>query len=196
MIDIDFTSGFQAIQNKGIHYRFAFANLRTEGATQIQLAAAAIIKNFTETDPGGYSATFIRDGLNGDIYAILQNVDEPYKQTAIVEFPEGKEHFLRQFPDWVLIESDDAEKFKLNFTDMIGGWLPQHWFFITKCLEHPTRPKSKSAKIRKWSHGNHFLSYYPEKNMFVLDVMHGAFEMSTVCKFHPNEIFTQPELTS
>ena len=192
MIQIDFTSGFQAIQNKGVHYRFAFADLLTEYSSKIQLAAANIIREYTETDPGGYSATFIRDGLNGDIYAVLmdsKSIDIPEN----LQFPEGKEHFLRQFPDWVLIESDDAEKFKLNFTDMIGGWLPQHWFFITKCLEHPTRPKSKSAKIRKWSHGNHFLSYYPEKNMFVLDVMHGAYEMSTVCKFHPNEIFTQPE---
>lgn len=193
MIDIDFKSGFQVIQNKGVHYRFSFADLTTDHVDEIEAAAAKIIREFTETDISGMHTTFIRDGSNGEIYAVAFISSDQKSFHQEIKFPEGREHFLRQFADWVVIESDDAEKFKLNFTDMIGGWLPQHWFFITKCLEHPTRPKSKSAKIRKWSHGNHFLSYYPEKNMFVLDVMHGAFEMSTVCKFHPNEIFTQPE---
>lgn len=196
MIDIDFTSGFQAIQNKGVHYRFAFANLKNENAPQIQLAAANIIRKFTETDPGGYSATFIRDGLSGEIYAVLQQIDAPYNQTRIIEFPEGKEHFLRQFPDWVVIEQEDADKFNLNFTDNIGGWLPQNWAVITECFKNPQRPKSKKSVPVVWSFRNHVLKFHRESGIFTLfNVIPGATDgmnLIACCRFTQNEIFKNP----
>ena len=53
MIDIDFKSGFQVIQNKGVHYRFSFADLTTDHVDEIEAAAAKIIREFTETDISG-----------------------------------------------------------------------------------------------------------------------------------------------
>ena len=192
MIQIDFKSGFQAIQNKGVHYRFAFADLTTEDTPQIQLAAAGIIREFTETDPGEHCATFIRDGSTGDVYAVLMEGRAIHIQKNL-KFPEGKEHFLRQFVDWVFIEPDDVIKFKLKFIDSVDGWLPQHWYWITKCLEHPTRPKSKNAIAYKWASRNRVLTFDKKTGLFKLELMLASFEMHPVCAFYPNEIFPQPE---
>lgn len=196
MVKIDFISGFQAIQNKGVHYRFAFANLKNENAPQIQLAAANIIRKFTETDVSGMHTTFLRDGSNGDIYAVAFISSDPISFYTEIKFPEGKEHFLRQFKDWVLIEPEDAEQFKLNFTDNIGGWLPQHWAVITECFKNPQRPKSKKSVPVVWSYRNHVLKFHRESGIFTLfHVIPGATDgmnLISCCRFTQNEIFKNP----
>lgn len=191
MIDIDFTSGFQAIQNKGVHYRFAFADLSRYDADEIETAAAKIIGEFTEIDISGMHTTFIRDGSNGEIYAVAFISSDPRSFHAEIKFPEGREHFLRQFPDWVVIESEDAYKYELNFIDMVHGWLPDHRGMIKKCFESQPRAKSKNTIIKKWEHGNNVLTFSGATDEFRLAVVHGAMR-SEICIFYANEIFKNP----
>lgn len=196
MIEIDFTSGFQAIQNKGVHYRFAFADLTKQGADEIETAAAKIIREFTETDISGMHTTFIRDGSNGEIYAVAFISSDQNSFHSEIKFPEGKEHFLRQFPDWVVIEPEDADKFKLDFMDNIFGWLPQYWAVITECFKNPKRPKSKKSVSAVWSFRNHVLKFHRESDIFTLfnvitDSASGT-NLIPVCMFTQNEIFKNP----
>jgi hypothetical protein len=194
MIKIDFTSGFQAIQTAGVQYRFAFAFLKDEHAAKIQLAAANIISEFTDTNPEGMHTTFIRDGGTGEIYALAQRFDSPYNQPALVTFPEGKEYFLRQFPDWVIVEREDAEKYNLQFIDNIGGWLPQYWGIITKCFKNPLRQKTKKSIPFVWAFDNYILKFNWKSGIFTLSKMiHGEPELVSVCRFTENEIFKNPK---
>lgn len=190
-IKIDFQNGFQAIQTKGVHYHFSFASLQHPDHSELMDAAAGIIREFTETDISDCTTTFIRDSQTGDIYAVAI----PFKAIRIqqmIQFPEGKEHFLHQFADWVLMEQPEAQQFNLQFTDMIDGWLPDHWRMIQKCLESPTRGKSKHTTIKKWEHGNHVLTFCNETGVFTFSVVSGSM-LFPVCKFYPNEKFTEPE---
>lgn len=120
---------------------------------EVSVHARKIISEYSDLPiPSGVCHFgFIRDSKTGDTYAFALDVEMAIDESLLC--------FMNNFTDWVLLESEDVEKFGLSFSDMNVGYLPDFWKVVQKCIENPIPPKTKMQVKRRFEYRDFVLEW-------------------------------------